>query len=146
MTSIFTPCRRSMRDLRVDRFAARARSATDARAIDLRGDELGIASEKAQEVDILEHADKLAVRAPPPRGACCVLSSGCSAVETQVIGRDCDDGLAGEGPDRRIDRQSLEDRGVHEVGAGDDADPVLVAHEDRIDPGGVHAGDGALRS
>ena len=86
------------------RFAARASSATDAGAVDLRGDELRIAGEKAQEVDVLEHADDLAL-ARHRDAALVVLRHHEQRDRDEVVGRDRDDGTAGERTDRRIDRR-----------------------------------------
>ena len=114
-------------------------------AIEARGHELRIAGEKAQKVDVLEHADNLAV-ALNREAALVVLRHPEERRRDEIVGRDRDHGPRGERGDRRIERTPVEDRGVHEVAPRDDAHVAAVAREEGVGLGRVHAlhrlGDG----
>ena len=112
-------------DLRVD-LARRLREFRDGRgAVDAPRDQLRIAGEKAQEVDVLEDADELAVRCDrhPPL---VVLGHLEKRGRDEIVLRDADDRPVRERADRAFDRPTVHDRRVQEVGAGQDADPLAV--------------------
>ncbi len=73
-TSTLTPWRRSMRVWPSMSPAATASSATLDGAVDAGGDELRIAGQEAQEVDVLEQCRHIRRPRPPRRGACCAWS------------------------------------------------------------------------
>ena len=129
-------------DLWVDALG-RARQIRDrGGAIDAGGDELRIAGKEAQKVDILEHADDLAI-ALDREAPLVTLRHFEQSGRDEVVGRDLQDRAGGERADRRIERAAVKDRGVHEIGATDDADALLlVAGEERIGFCRVHSGDG----
>ena len=119
-------------DLRLDSLR-RAREVGDpARAVDPPRDELRIAGEEAHEVDVLEHADKMAVFAD--RDASLVgLGHAQERGRDQVVRRDADDRTMRQRSDGTVQWDAVAQGRVEEIRAGDDSDASGTGDEQRVD-------------
>ncbi len=101
-------------DLRVDLSRCAREIGHGGGAIDAPRDELRIAGQEAQEVDVLEDADESAVlrhRDTP----LVVLGHSEQRGRDEIVGGDADDRLTRKRPDRTFDAAPLEDRRVEQV-------------------------------
>ena len=122
IASTLTPCRCSRSTWAWMSRAAAERSSRLARPVDAAGDELRVAGEQAQDVDVLEEADVVAVRLARRGAACCAASSGAAPSKMKSSALDRDDVEMADVADRRIERQPPQHHRLGEVHAGDDAD------------------------
>ena len=112
-------------------------------AIDPAGDQLRVAGKEAQEVDIFEEADERPIGADgeAPLAVSCHREQ---RVEDEVVAVDRDDLEPAQVAHRGVQRQAVEDDGLREVHAGDDADPRPFADEERVDVVVPHGAAGLL--
>ena len=143
ITSTFTPCRCSRSTWAWMSRAAAARSSMLAGAVDPAGDQLGVAGEQAEDVDILEEPDIVAVRADR-EAPLVVPRHQQQRVEDEVVEVDRDDVEAADFAHRGVERQAAQNDRLRQVHAGDDADALTIAHEERVDVVVPHAVAGLL--
>ena len=130
-------------DLALD-VASRARQVVEvAGAINSSRDELGVAGQQPQDVDVLEEADIIAVR-PDCETPLVVLRHQKQRVENEVAPVDRDNIEMADLPDRRVERKSTQDDRFRQVHARDHANPLSIPHEKGIDVVVPHAVPGLL--
>ncbi len=100
-------------------------------AIDAAGDHLRIAGEEAQQIDVLENAGDF-LAAPDDDAALVALRHFEQRLEHEIVLVDRHDVEMRERRDRRRDRHGVQHRRLRQVHAGDDADALAVAHQQRI--------------
>ena len=130
-------------DLGLDVPSGRGQVVEAAGAVDPPRDQLGVAGEQPEDVDVLEEPHIVAVRADR-EAPLVVLRHQQQRLENEVVEVDRDDVEVADLPDRRVERKPTQNDRFRQVHAGDDADALAIPHEEGIDVVVPHAVPGLL--
>ena len=131
ITSTLTPWRRRVRTCAAVSRAAISQVVLARGAIDAAGDDLGAAGEEAQQVDIFQDAD-IALAVMYRDASFVVLGHQHESRRYEIIRPQRNDVEMRELAHRRFDRLASQHDCLGQVHAGDDADALAVANEQRV--------------
>ena len=114
-----------------------------ARALDVSGNELRIAGHQAENVDVLQHADKFAVRLDRET-ALVVMRHRDDGIEDEVVDVDRRDVEMADVANLGRQRVSVEDDPFREIRSGDDPDGVAFPDQQRVVVVFAHGAAGLL--
>jgi hypothetical protein len=130
-------------DLRLNVVRRHFQIVEGAGSVDASRDELRVAGEQAQDVDVFKEADVVAVGLDGET-APAVARHQEQRLEDEVVGSDRRDVEMRNLADWRVEREALKHHRLRQVHARDHADALAIPNEEGVDVGVAHAVSGVL--